>query len=275
MARRRRMPPKAQGRAAAPSEITGAEKGEPMNADNTHSENHGTKPHPGAEALAPASIERSEPNLHETLLEGVSADAIAAASVGDASHQTALAEPDAAEEPEATEPEADAAPLADDLTVVPEEAAEPVPLATETVEAVEAVGATIESVAEAVPETIAASHPLAEVHAMVPTPPAALPDLGPDLGKVPNLKVMDLAKAPRLAEVMGELGEANATVLSYLRSESTAALAHWQALSGAKTPADALRIQVDEMQRAADASLSCFAALAKRASQFTSVIGRS
>lgn len=267
MARRRRMPPKAQGRAAAPSEITGAEKGEPMNADNTHSEDHGTKPHPGAEALAPASIERSEPNLHEALLEGVSADAIAAASVGDASHHTALAEPDAVEEPEA-----DAAPLADDLTVVPEEAAEPVPLATETVEA---VGATIESVAEAVPETIAASLPLAEVHAMVPTPPAALPDLGPDLGKVPNLKVMDLAKAPRLAEVMGELGEANATVLSYLRSESTAALAHWQALSGAKTPADALRIQVDEMQRAADASLSCFAALAKRASRFTSVIGRS
>ena len=272
MARRRRMPPKAQGRAAAPSEITGAEKGEPMNADNTHSEDHGTKPHPGAEALAPASIERSEPNLHETLLEGVSADAIAAASVGDAPHDAALAEPDAATEPKATEPEAGAAPLADDLTVVPEEAAAPVPLATETVEA---VGATIESVAEAVPETIAASLPLAEVHAMLPTPPAALPDLGPDLGKVPNLKVMDLAKAPRLAEVMGELGEANATVLSYLRSESTAALAHWQALSGAKTPADALRIQVDEMQRAADASLSCFAALARRASRFTSVIGRS
>jgi hypothetical protein len=73
---------------------------------------------------------------------------------------------------------------------------------------------------------------------------------------------------------MGELGEVNTTVLTYLRGEGAAAVAHWQALSGAKTPADAIRLQVTEMQRAADASLSCFAALAKRASRFTGTIGR-
>ncbi|MCJ2033609.1 hypothetical protein [Methylobacterium sp. J-068] len=269
------MPPKAQDRAGAPSEIAGDQRGGPMNTDNVQmAEDEGREHQDGPEAQASEGaspvaaslpVEAPEPNVHETLLESVSPEAIVSGGGGDAGseHPAHRAEPDAADD------DAAAAPLADDLTIVPEEAAEPVPLATETVEA---AGAAAETVARAVPETIAESLPTSEILPAAAKGPdfvQGLPVGAPDLGKL-----MDLVKAPRIAEVMGELGEVNATVLTYLRGEGTAALAHWQALAGARTPADAIRIQVDEMQRAADASLTCFTALARRASHFTSVIGK-
>jgi hypothetical protein len=256
MARRRRMPPKAQDGAGAPPEIAGDQEGGPMNTDNAHADpvqsagDEGREHQTAPEIASP--ITADEYSVHETLLEGVSTDAIVASGTGRTGSPSDTDEATA---------EADPAPLADDLTVVPEEASAPVPGATE---AVEAVGAAVETVAR-VPETIAASLPVAEAPPAGDHPTAATQHFG---------TVLDLAKSPRIAEVMGELGAVNATVLTYLRGESSAAMAHWQALSGAKTPADAIRIQVDEMQRAADASLSCFAALAQRVSQFTAGIGR-
>lgn len=231
-----------------------------MNADTMQETGDPREAHPdaqAAEAVTPieSAVSAPEPDLHQTLLEGVSAEALAVGEAG--------------EGPSAG-PEAQDAPPAEDLTVVPEEAAAPVPAATETVAATQAVAETVET-AEAAVETVA--HAVPETIATVPdavaaSVPVAVPGL-PDLRAL-----MDFSKAPRITAVMGEFGEVNATVLSYLRGEGAAALAHWQALSGARTPADALRLQVDEMQRAADASLNCFSAIAQRASRLTGTIGR-
>ncbi|MER2268195.1 phasin family protein [Methylobacterium oxalidis] len=70
-------------------------------------------------------------------------------------------------------------------------------------------------------------------------------------------------RAPAQAEALaGPLSlaraavEANVTVWSYLRKESEAAVAHFRALSSAKSPTDALALQAHEMSRALNAALS-------------------
>lgn len=73
-------------------------------------------------------------------------------------------------------------------------------------------------------------------------------------------------------DALSELSETNATVVAFLRNESSATLAHWKSLARAKSPADAVRLQVDEMQRAADASLTCLNTLAKRAGRFAGIL---
>lgn len=212
------------------------------------------------ESLPDAPAGASDANIHETLLEGVSADALAAHGGG----EPEAAPPSGTDRSDATDSEPA---LAENLTVVPEAAAEPLPLATEAV----ATSAASESFAEVMPEPVAA--PIANPLPALEGIPVAVPSLAEPGPGFQTLTTR--AGSPRIGQVMGELGEVNATLLTYLRGEGTAALAHWQALSGARTPADALRIQVDEMQRAADASLSCFATLAKRAGRFTALIGRS
>ncbi|WP_019904701.1 hypothetical protein [Methylobacterium sp. 77] len=74
------------------------------------------------------------------------------------------------------------------------------------------------------------------------------------------------------ASALTEITAANDTLTAYVRNESIATFAHWRALSTAKNPADALRLQVSEMQRAADASLSCFASLARRAGRIAASV---
>ncbi|KQO76512.1 hypothetical protein [Methylobacterium sp. Leaf88] len=203
------------------------------------------------------------PNLHDALLEGVSPDALAAAAGSDGTPVPVVTE-SATATTETSE-------RVEDLTVVPEETAAPGEGGRETVQAaadaVEVATDTVEVATDAV-ETIAQTLP-ATMAEPLPAARSVLEGSQASFGKI-----ADLAKSPRISEVMGELGEVNTTVLTYLRGEGAAAVAHWQALSGAKTPADAIRLQVTEMQRAADASLSCFAALAKRASRFTGTIGR-
>ena len=66
---------------------------------------------------------------------------------------------------------------------------------------------------------------------------------------------------PRAIAGMGE------TLFAFLRGESTAVVSHLQALGAARSPADAIRLQVTEIQRAADASLTCWSSLARRASR--------
>jgi hypothetical protein len=219
----------------------------------------------------PAGPEQA-PSVHETLLEGVSPDALAAAGGGEG--ETAPA----ADESVSTGSETSE--RAEDLTVVPEEAG-----ASAADETLEVATQTVEAVVQALPDQASPDQDLpdqasldqdlpdqASPETMSDGPSAALPAVTGAQASVG--KRTELAKAPRISEVMGELGEVNTTLLTYLRGESAAAVAHWQALSGAKTPADALRLQVTEMQRAADASLSCFAALAKRAGRFTGSLAR-
>lgn len=216
----------------------------------------------GSEAAAANTNDRSPGtgSVHETLLEGVSAEALVASHAGEGGSGRNEPELEPAPEPTSAQSPGDgakAAPLSDDLTVVPEEAPEPAQLARETVavatETVETVRQTLPEAADA-PSTLPALAPIPAVA----SPPATTGALTP----------------PRLTELMGEVGEVNTTVLAYLRGESVAAMAHLKALSGAATPADAIRLQVSEMQRAADASLSCFAALARRTSRLTAAIVR-
>lgn len=89
----------------------------------------------------------------------------------------------------------------------------------------------------------------------------------------------DLASPPTntvavTASALTEITAANDTLTTYVRNESIATFAHWRALSTAKNPADVLRLQVTEMQRAADASLSCIASLARRAGRIAATLRR-
>lgn len=63
--------------------------------------------------------------------------------------------------------------------------------------------------------------------------------------------------------------EINAKLFAFARGEGEAALAHIQALARAKSPAEALRLQVTEMQRAADASLTCFSEIVRSANRLS------
>ncbi|WP_375465852.1 hypothetical protein [uncultured Methylobacterium sp.] len=55
------------------------------------------------------------------------------------------------------------------------------------------------------------------------------------------------------------------TLFAYVRGEGAATVSHLQALKDVRSPADAIRLQVGEIQRAADASLTCWSELARRA----------
>lgn len=70
------------------------------------------------------------------------------------------------------------------------------------------------------------------------------------------------------------LTEINAKLFAFARGESEAALAHFQALARAKSPAEAIRLQVTEMQRAADASLTCFSEIVRSANRLTEIARR-
>ena len=308
MARRRKTPSRAQDRAGTRPQTAGGQAPDslttdshedgPMTVETVHAVDGGDATDPSGSA--PAA------NVHDALLEGVSPTALATASesdgapapvvtepapaTGEASEAeiTETSEPETSEtetsETETSEPEISASETSErveDLTVVPEEPPAPVETARETVEAatgaVEAANDVVETVARIVPATLPATLPSTWPATSAEPLPAARSVL--EASQATFGKIADLATSPRISEVrisevLGELGEVNTTVLTYLRGEGAAAVAHWQALSGAKTPADAIRLQVSEMQRAADASLSCFAALAKRASRFTGTIGR-
>lgn len=73
----------------------------------------------------------------------------------------------------------------------------------------------------------------------------------------------NFAFAPTLAP----LTEINAKLFAFARGEGEAVIAHFQALARAKSPAEAIRLQVTEMQRAADASLSCFSDIVRSANR--------
>jgi hypothetical protein len=271
MARRRRTPSKAQDRAGTLPPTAGSQEDGPMNTDIAQAvavgdpkdssgpessgqdfSGHDFSGHDFSDTESPGSEHGR--NVHDALLEGVSPGALATASDSDGEPAPVVT----ASAPATTEPPDRVA----DLTVVPEETAAPAAGVRETVEA--ATDA-VETVVQTLPATMA--EPLPAAMSAREGSPASF-------GTSAERALSPRISEGRISGVMGELGEVNTTVLSYLRGEGAAALAHWQALSGAKNPADAIRLQVSEMQRAADASLSCFAALARRASRFTGTIGR-
>ncbi|MCJ2059951.1 phasin family protein [Methylobacterium sp. J-048] len=57
------------------------------------------------------------------------------------------------------------------------------------------------------------------------------------------------------------------TITHYMRGEGEAALAHLRALSEAGSPTELMRLQMGEVQRAADASLTCWSDVIRKASR--------
>ena len=57
------------------------------------------------------------------------------------------------------------------------------------------------------------------------------------------------------------------TIARYMHGESEAALAHLRALSQAGSPTELMRLQMGEVQRAADASLTCWSDVIRQASR--------
>lgn len=57
------------------------------------------------------------------------------------------------------------------------------------------------------------------------------------------------------------------TIAQYMQGEGEAALAHIRALSQAGSPTELIRLQMGELQRAADASLTCWSAVFRQASR--------
>lgn len=69
---------------------------------------------------------------------------------------------------------------------------------------------------------------------------------------------------PPLRQDLEGMGE---TLFAFMRNESSAVITHLNALRDARSPADAIRLQVNEIQRAADASLTCWSEIARRATR--------
>jgi len=198
------------------------------------------------EAEAPAVEAAAE----QPATDGPAADAVkdeeVAAETG-ASSETAPAETQAA---------ADAAPA----EAPPEEPTETVAAAAEAV-ATE-TGDLIETQAEVLAE------------AAPPVPAAVTPseNAGSDAkSRTHSVRIgANFAFVPPFAP----LTEINAKLFAFARGESEAALAHFQALVRAKSPAEAIRLQVTEMQRAADASLTCFSEIVRSANRLTDIARR-
>ena len=239
--------------------------------------------HPAEDVFPAVPAEAMPEPLHAHLLDTVSPEALSAA--------TSAEEPQA---PPAEMPVSADADLAEtefaetDLAEADLVAAPSVERETPTVEP-EAPVAEPE-VAAAAPEPsppaeaapVAASEPDASAYTnVVPLKPAA-PSRPPEPAAAPAeageapVRLSDGAlpspaswragrrPVPALRKDLEGLGE---TLFAFMRDESSAALSHLNALKDARSPADAIRLQVNEMQRAADASLTCWSELARRATR--------
>ena len=90
--------------------------------------------------------------------------------------------------------------------------------------------------------------------------PAILPAAPVTAGAVPERGIV-------LAPDRFDVVEIGTTVARYMRGEGEAAMAHLRALSVARSPAEIIRLQVGEAQRAADASLTCWVTVIGKASR--------
>lgn len=96
----------------------------------------------------------------------------------------------------------------------------------------------------------------------LPDEPASTPPSAPST-TVRRAAGLPMAFAPERMDLVG----IGATITGYMRGEGEAVAAHMRALGGARSPADLIRLQVGEVQRAADASLTCWSRVARKASR--------
>ncbi|GJE46499.1 hypothetical protein [Methylobacterium soli] len=223
-------------------------------------------PETGAPSL-PIVPAHPQDSLHEQLLESVSPDALET--------HPQPPEPESEPAPEAVseaaaEPEPAALDAASEAPVSePEPVVEPEPAAISAAEPVEAAGQEPESVPESAPEPEPEPALPASAEAPVSAPVSAPLAAASETVRAATSGFQRLSVGLKAQPL--DIGGINATLFAFLRNESAAALAHIQALSTAKSPADLFRLQVGEMQRAADASLTCWNDLARKASHVVEI----
>ncbi|MCJ2068546.1 hypothetical protein MKK75_06960 [Methylobacterium sp. J-030] len=170
-------------------------------------------------------------------------------------------------------PEPSLSQSATDASAVAEAAPSPAAFA-DAEPAAQAAPAELQGAPEAAPE---AALPDSNAHAVLPreADPAA-PEREFDEGPAPDL--VPAPVAPRAAGASApnrivfapdriDAIEIGSTIARYVQGEGEAALAHFRALSDVRTPADLIRLQVGEVQRAADASLTCWVTVMGKASR--------
>lgn len=195
-----------------------------------------------AAPAAPAEIEAEAPAEAAAPAESEPKGAVEApepAAVEAAAQEVAAQEAAPAEAPE---------------EIAEDEAEEPVHAASE-----EPAEPVTEAPAEE-PVTIAAAAPA--LAALATEIPAAAAPEAPEAAKAQGF-AYSFSFKPTYLDVEG----IGTILLNYVQTESAAALSHMRALGEVRTPADMIRLNVTEMQRAADASLTCWIAVARRASR--------
>lgn len=128
--------------------------------------------------------------------------------------------------------------------------------------AAEAAAETAQTAVETTNETLAQT--LAET-ALLP----GLAETKATKGAAPQSHSVHIGASFAFVPSFVPITEINAKLFAFARGEGEAALAHIQALARAKSPAEALRLQVTEMQRAADASLTCFSEIVRSANRLS------
>lgn len=128
--------------------------------------------------------------------------------------------------------------------------------------AAEAAAETAQTAVETTNETLAQT--LAET-ALLP----GLAETEATKGAAPQSHSVHIGASFAFVPSFAPITEINAKLFAFARGEGEAALAHIQALARAKSPAEALRLQVTEMQRAADASLTCFSEIVRSANRLS------
>jgi hypothetical protein len=141
--------------------------------------------------------------------------------------------------------------------------------ATEAVAASEPDGAAPEAPAEV-------SVPVAARVPPVTIPPVTIPPVtAPSAAPVARDDAAEHVTATRVAATSRAGFTPNhrdgtgigSTIARYMRGESEAALAHLRALSQAGSPTELMRLQMGEVQRVADASLTCWSDVIRKASR--------
>jgi hypothetical protein len=161
------------------------------------------------------------------------------------------------------------APIAEPSTALPVAVAPEVP--PEIVERALAHAAEAPAAGDQAPEAHAPDRDAEPPAAPDPVAPEIEPS--PDVPPGPRLPLVaangNASTAHRIAFAPDRLDvvEIGSTVARYMRGEGEAAVAHLRALSSARTPAEIVRLQVGEVQRAADASLTCWVAVLRKASR--------
>jgi hypothetical protein len=100
----------------------------------------------------------------------------------------------------------------------------------------------------------------------VTIPPVALPSDAPVAKDAGPAGVASPSRAGFVPDRSDSLG-IGSTIAHYMRGEGEAALAHLRALSDAGSPSELMRLQMGEVQRAADASLTCWSDVIRKASR--------